>query len=203
MRKIILLLFFVAFSANAQNVDDLDCRSINEKAMSVYQTNPNLAAQLLKKAEVKANQSNDDELIALTQNNLAILKRMKGAFLESKKISNSVLNQAKETLTKASIYNNIGACDRSLGLYDESIKYYLKALKIYENLKDIKRQATVDNNIGMVFSSLEQYDKAKIYQRKALQLFIQMNDQKGLSETYNNFAISLANQECILENRSK
>ncbi len=197
MKKLLLVLFFCSVIVKAQNTDNLSCREINDKAMAVYHTNPDLALQLLIKAEIKANKTNDDELIAVTKNNLAILKRMKGEFLESKMLSNSVVNRAKETLSKASIYNNIGACNRSLGLYDESIKYYLKALKVYENAKDIKRQATVNNNIGMVFSSLEQFDKAKKYHQKALQLFTQINDKKGLSESYNNYAIVLANQDSL------
>jgi signal transduction histidine kinase len=193
------LFFLVLFSLSitAQNVDNLSCRQVNEKAMQIYQSNPDLALQLLKKAEVKANEKNDNELIALTTNNLAILKRMKGAFLESKSLSIKVMNRAVESYTKGSIYNNIGACDRSLGLYDESIKYYLKALKIYESIKDLKRQATVNNNIGMVFSSLEEFEKAKTYHKKALQLFADLKDKKGLSEAYNNLAIALATQDSL------
>ncbi|MBN8640272.1 MAG: sensor histidine kinase [Flavobacteriales bacterium] len=194
-----LLLLLLSFSLSAQNTDKMSCRAINDKAMEIYLSQPDKALSLLKKAEKKALESNDDELIALTLNNRAIIIRINGKFLESKKLSLSVLNKAKEELTKASIYNNIGACNRSLGLYKESINYYLKALKVYEAKKDIKRQATVDNNIGMVFSSLEQYDKAKIYHKKSMQLFTQVNDKKGLSESYNNLAIALASQDSLTQ----
>ncbi|HLP65581.1 sensor histidine kinase [Flavobacterium sp.] len=194
-----LLLLLLSFSLLAQNSDGMSCRAINDKAMEIYLSQPDEALSLLKKAEKKALESNDDELIALTLNNRAIIIRINGKFLESKKLSLSVLNKAKEELTKASIYNNIGACNRSLGLYKESISYYLKALKVYEAKKDIKRQATVDNNIGMVFSSLEQFDKAKTYHKKSMQLFIQINDKKGLSESYNNLAIALANQDSLAQ----
>ena len=194
-----LLLLLLSFSLSAQNNDKMSCRAINDKAMEIYLSQPDKALGLLKKAEKKALESNDDELVALTLNNRAIIIRINGKFLESKKLSISVLNKAKEELTKASIYNNIGACNRSLGLYKESINYYLKALKIYEVKKDIKRQATVDNNIGLVFGSLEQFDKAKIYHKKSMQLFTQINDKKGLSESYNNLAIVLANQDSLAQ----
>ena len=199
MKKILLFWVMISFSLSAQETDNMSCRAINDKAMKVYLTQPELASQLLEKAEIKAKASNDDELIAVTLNNKAILMRVKGKFLESKKASLEVIKKAKESLTKASIYNNIGACNRSLGLYEESIKYYLQALKIYESRKDPKRQATVNNNIGMVFSSLEQFDKAKIYHKKALKLFSQIKDKKGLSESYNNLAISLANQDSLAQ----
>lgn len=198
MKKYLFLLL-ITFSGVAQNTDKMNCRAINDEAMKIYLSEPDKALKLLKKAEEKANETNDGELIALTLNNRAIIIRINGKFLESKKLSITALNKAKEELTKASIYTNIGACNRSLGLYKESISYYLKALKVYENKKDIKRQATVDNNIGMVFSSLEQFDKAKIYHKKSMRLFSQINDQKGLSESYNNLAIALANQDSLLQ----
>ncbi len=199
MKRYLLLLLLISLSLPAQNTDKMSCRSINDKAMKIYLSNPDEALQLLKIAEKKAYESNDDELIALTLNNRAIIVRINGKFLESKKISLSVINKAQEELTKASIYNNLGACNRSLGLYKESLSFYLKALKVYETNKDSKRQATVNNNIGMVFSSLEQFDKAKIYHKKSVQLFTQMNDKKGLSESYNNLAIAIASQDSLAE----
>lgn len=196
MKHLWIVFLFCSFFAVAQT-ENLNCRQINSKAMNVYGTNPDLALRLLNKAEAMAKEKNDDELIALTANNKAILLRMKGSFLESKKMSLDALKKAKEILTKASIYNNVGACNRSLGLYDQSLKYYLMALKIHENQSDLKRQATVNNNIGMVFSALEQMDKAKTYHQKALDLFSKLNDKKGLSESYNNLAIVLANQDSL------
>lgn len=199
MKRYLLLFLLISLSLPAQNTDKMSCRSINDKAMKIYLSNPDEALQLLKIAEKKAYESNDDELIALTLNNRAIIVRINGKFLESKKISLSVINKAQEELTKASIYNNLGACNRSLGLYKESLSFYLKALKVYETNKDSKRQATVNNNIGMVFSSLEQFDKAKIYHKKSVQLFTQINDKKGLSESFNNLAIVLANQDSLAQ----
>ena len=200
MKKIILLLVLVfQFFVYSQKNYSLNCKQLNDKAMSVYLKNPKLAAALLKQAELKSKIENSNELYALTNNNLAILLRMKGEFLESKALSLNALKQAIKIETKASIYNNIAACDRSLGIYNESIKFYLLALKIYENKKDIKRQATVINNIGMVFSALEEFDKAKQYHKNALKLFNKINDDKGLSESYNNLAISLANQDSLIQ----
>lgn len=190
----IFLSFILSFPILAQDIDKLSCKALNDKAMGVYLLNPDLAMRFLEKAEAKASNGN---LKALTLGNKAILVRVKGKFIDAKKMSIEVLQKTKEEAVIASAYNNIGACDRSLGLYDESIKYYLKALKIYDLRKDLKRQATVNNNIGMVFSALEQLDKAKMYHQKALDLFLQLKDKKGLSESYNNLAIALANQDSL------
>lgn len=194
MKKILFLFLWFSFTAAAQQADIVNCRKINDQAMAIYLTDPEGALKLLKKAESLADATGDDESIALTQNHLAILKRMKGEFPESKKQSEAALKKAREPLTKASIYNNIGACNRSLGLYEQSIKYYLLALRVYESRKDLKRQATVNNNIGMVFSAMEQFGKAKQYHKKALALFTRLDDKKGLSESLNNLAIALATE---------
>jgi len=196
MKKLLLLILFLQcfLSINAQTTNDTESKKLNDRAMDIYQAQPDAALKLLKKAETLAS---EDNLIALTQNNLAILKRMKGEFLESKSMSLKALKQARNPLTKASIYNNIGACDRALGKYKEAISSYLNALKIYESKHAEKDQAIVNNNIGMVFSYLEQLDKAKAYHRKAMQIFSTIDNKKGLSESYNNLAIALATQDSL------
>jgi signal transduction histidine kinase len=197
MKKLWVVCLLWSLTAMSQKTAVLKGRSINDKAMALYQVNPDKAQQLLKEAETLANETYDADLIAETQNNMAILQRMKGEFMESKSRSLKVIKMAKDDKVKASIYNNLGACDRSLGKYNESLQYYLKALKIYEDKHVIKSQATVNNNIGMVFSTLEQLDKAKKYHKKAMELFASINNKKGLSESYNNYAIALATQDSL------
>jgi len=197
MKKLLLLLAFFPLFLAAQNYDNLSCRELNDKAMDVYLSNPKLAAQLLEKAAAKTNTAENKSLKGLTLNNQAILKRMNGEFLESKKMSEKALTYSNTSVVKASIYNNLGACNRSLGSYEQAIKYYLSALKLYEKRKDSKKQGTVDNNIGLVFSDLQQFEKAKAYHKKALAVFTKIKDKKGLSESYNNLAIVLASQDSL------
>ena len=199
MKNAIKILFFLfpMLVLGQISDDEKQCKILNEKAMQIYLGNPDQAMKLLQKAEVIAKKVENDELIGLTIGNFAILKRMKGSFLESKKLSLEALTRVKSASNKATILNNLGACNRSLGLYNEAIKNYLNALKIYEQLNDLKRQGIVDDNIGMVFSALSQMDKAKIYHQKALDLFQQIGYKKGFSESLNNIAIALANQDSV------
>lgn len=194
MKKTLILLLLCSLSLSAQTANERECQKLNFKAMDLYPKDPDAAQKMLEKAQTLVD---DGNLAALTQNNLAILKRAKGEFLESKSMSVKAMKNAENAITKASVYNNIGACDRALGKYKEAITSYLKALKLYEGENDERDQAIVNNNIGMVFSSLEQLDKAKIYHRKALQLSAKLKDKKGLSEAYNNLAIALATQDSL------
>ncbi len=198
MRKFLLLfLLFTCIGLAKNSQDSLQCKQLNDRAMEIYLKNPDLAMKLIQQAGVKANAVNNNELIGLTKGNLATLKRMKGEFLESKKLSLETLKLATKPDIRATALNNLGACNRSLGLYNEAIKNYLEALKIHENSKNQEKQGTVNNNIGMVFSALGQMDKAKFYHKRALGLFIKTGYKKGLSESYNNIAIALANQDSV------
>jgi signal transduction histidine kinase len=171
--------------------------SLNAKAMELYVSSTNKAMELLGKAEKIAKAEKLDESLGYTINNLAIVYRAKGEYVKSKQLSQEALSLVKGNSVKASTLNNIGACNRSLGLYEESLKNYLEALKIYEITNDLKQQGVVNNNIGMVYSSLEMYEKAKTYQNKALSVYKKLNYKKGLSEVYNNIAIALANQDSL------
>lgn len=194
-----ILSFFLFFNilTFAQVKEDKAIDDLNVKALKIYVSNINKAMELLNKAEKIARTEKLDESLGYTINNLAIVYRAKGEYVKSKQLSQEALSLVKGNSVKASTLNNIGACNRSLGLYEESLKNYLEALKIYEATNDLKEQGIVNNNIGMIYSSLEMYDKAKTYHNKALSVYKKLSYKKGLSEVYNNIAIALANQDSL------
>lgn len=198
-KKRIAVIFFGLFCIQlvAQVREHKVVDSLNIKAMELYVSSTNKAMELLGKAEKIAKAEKLDESLGYTINNLAIVYRAKGEYVKSKQLSQEALSLVKGNSVKASTLNNIGACNRSLGLYEESLKNYLEALKIYEATNDLKEQGIVNNNIGMIYSSLEMYDKAKTYHNKALSVYKKLNYKKGLSEVYNNIAIALANQDSL------
>ncbi|UPQ79751.1 tetratricopeptide repeat protein [Flavobacterium azooxidireducens] len=198
-KKRIAVIFFGLFCIQlvAQVREHKVVDSLNIKAMELYVSSTNKAMELLGKAEKIAKSEKLDESLGYTINNLAIVYRAKGEYVKSKQLSQEALSLVKGNSVKASTFNNIGACNRSLGLYEESLKNYLEALKIYEATNDLKEQGIVNNNIGMIYSSLEMYDKAKTYHNKALSVYKKLNYKKGLSEVYNNIAIALANQDSL------
>ncbi|MCB0445131.1 MAG: sensor histidine kinase [Gelidibacter sp.] len=186
-----LLFFFLCVLAPIYSQSDIN--SLNAKAMAVYKQNPKQAITILEEALKTLPTKGNDQLLALTKNNLGIIYRDLGEFEKSKKLSETALSLTKDSLIKASAYNNIGAVNRSLALYEAALSAYLKALKIYESKNDLNKQATVNNNIGMVYSYLNMNDKAIEYHLKAKAVFEKEHNQKGISETYNNIAIIYAN----------
>lgn len=123
------------------------------------------------------------------ENTIAIELRENGRPEEGLERSEYALTLNPDSLEKASIYNNMGACQRALGEYNEAIENYIEALKIYDHLGDELNAATVNNNIGVLYMYLNMYDRARKYYHKARKIYELNSDQPGLARTYNNLAI--------------
>jgi len=195
IKKMIYCCFcFIFLSTFSQEVGTL-----NRKAMASYKKNQKEALTILQKALKIAKEHQNLEEISRTQNNLGIVYRDLGEFEKAKKLSEKALKIAKDSLVKASILNNIGACNRKLGLYKDAIASYLKSLAIYEAKKNSKNTATLNNNIAVVYSYLNLNKKSLAYYKKAKMAFEKLNNQKGISQTYNNIAIIYANEGKLKE----
>lgn len=88
----------------------------------------------------------------------------------------------------ASAHNILANCYYFRGLYPESVKSYLIALKIYEKLKDSTRIANCYNNIGNTYTRQKYYDQAIDYHQKALAIRLRLNDKDNIANSYNNIA---------------
>ncbi|MCU0433121.1 MAG: tetratricopeptide repeat protein [Bacteroidia bacterium] len=88
----------------------------------------------------------------------------------------------------ASAHNILANCYYFRGLYPESVKSYLVALKIYEKLSDSTRIANCYNNIGNTYTRQKYYDQALSYHRKALDIRKRLGDKENLANSYNNIA---------------
>src|SRR5690606_102253 len=166
-----ILLFFLTFSVASISFSQGKERVLNDSAMAIYKVDARKAIQLLENILKDATSAKNLQIISLTKNNLGIVYRDLGKFEKAKSLSSEALLKTKDSIVKASAYNNIGAANRSLGLYDEALKNYLSALSIYEALDMKEYQATVHNNIGMVYNYLGINNKAIEYHLKAKNVF--------------------------------
>jgi class 3 adenylate cyclase/tetratricopeptide (TPR) repeat protein len=67
----------------------------------------------------------------------------------------------------ANAYNNIGAVYQHKPInYDKALKYYLKALPLYEKINDTYGFGTVSGNIGEIYLEQKNADSAIYYYRK-------------------------------------
>ena len=191
MKKICLLAF--AFVFCLKGFSQLQPQKLNDSAIAIYKEDPQKAINILQQALEISKKKNLINEIARSKSNLGIVTRDLGEFEKSKKLSEEAISISTDSIINASAYNNIGACNRNLGLYEEALQVYLKALKIYEIQEDKVSQATVINNIGTVYSYLGMNEQAIENHLKAKDIFEKDNNKRGMSEVYNSIAIIYAN----------
>ncbi|RAR47573.1 tetratricopeptide repeat-containing sensor histidine kinase [Flavobacterium lacus] len=187
--RILCFFLFVFISTFAQVKEDKAVDDLNVKALKTYPSNSREAIQLLQKAEKIAKSKNLQLSLAYTYNNRGIVTRVIGDYPKAIDYSKMALSLTKDELIVASSHNNIGACQRNLGLFEASLRSFLAALKIYDAKKDFLNQAIINNNLGLVYKSLGVIEKAKTYHQRAIEAYQKLNHKKGLSEAYNNLAI--------------
>jgi len=94
----------------------------------------------------------------------------------------------------ALVYDKLGVIERKASNYNQSLKYYFKALKIKEATQDSTNLGRSFHNIGMVFRFQKEYEKSKKYFSKAIKFRKKLNDNKKLATTFNMYGIILAKQ---------
>jgi len=87
----------------------------------------------------------------------------------------------KDREKEAKALNNMGLGFDYLCSYDEALDYYLKALRIYEEVDQQKGIAKLFNHIGMIYKRLKNHDKALEYYQRALNIYQRIGDEKGIA----------------------
>ncbi|PIP54973.1 MAG: hypothetical protein COX07_02435 [Bacteroidetes bacterium CG23_combo_of_CG06-09_8_20_14_all_32_9] len=117
----------------------------------------------------------------------------------SKQQGNAVLSrEAKKGM--AQCYNNIGNVHYYQGSYDNAIEYYLKSLKIKEELNDKKGMSNCYNNIGGIYIIQSSYDKAIESYLKSLKIREELGDENGIAQVWSNISelhITLADSVAV------
>lgn len=107
-----------------------------------------------------------------------------------------VLSEHKfNNLQLSTAYNQIGIYHVYMGHYDSTETYFLKALKMREQLKDSIGIGASLNNLGNVSMSMGDYDKATSYFFKALKIREQINDTNGIASSTNNLGMIYYKQQ--------
>lgn len=83
-------------------------------------------------------------------------------------------------------YNNIANVYCRMGSYDESTKYYFKALQLAEKQKDSRTEAVINYNIGMNYITMHQDSFALAHITRAIEILLAENKPDAtLGDCYN------------------
>jgi len=110
------------------------------------------------------------------------------------------LGKGKKWLGRAFI--TIGVAFKFKGNYPKALEYYLKALKLSEEISDKKSIGNCYNNIGIVYNDQANYVKALDYYLKSLKILEEAGYKKGMSNCYSNIGLvyyNLSNYPKALE----
>jgi len=87
------------------------------------------------------------------------------------------------------VLNSIGIIYYYMGNHKTSLDYFIRTLKLYEELNDKTHIAGSLSNIGIIFWKQGNYEQALIYYTKALKVFEALKNKDGISGTLNNLGI--------------
>jgi len=86
-------------------------------------------------------------------------------------------------------FNNIsGIAMDGMGNRAQALKYYLRALEIFEAIQDKEKIASVEMNIGVLYEEQKNFDKAEQYYQKTFLIAKKIKDTVLMSASYNNLA---------------
>ncbi|MCD4745480.1 MAG: tetratricopeptide repeat protein, partial [Bacteroidales bacterium] len=83
-------------------------------------------------------------------------------------------------------YNTFGIIYNYQGIYDKALNFFLKAVKISENIENKFLLANSYNQIGGIYYNQNDYDNAYNNYLKSLEIREDIGDKNGLAASYNN-----------------
>jgi len=96
--------------------------------------------------------------------------------------------------SRAWVCTNLGNVYIRIGEYAKALRYYEKALEIYDTITDLPGQGKVLSNMGDVALRLDDYDKAMAFYEKSLAVYCQFGDTSGQAKVLGNMGIACADR---------
>jgi len=103
---------------------------------------------------------------------------------------------------KAAALNINGIASEKLGLYKIAVSNYLRAIRLFETVKDSGGLTNVYNNVALIHNAQGNHERADQYYRKAFDLAEAMGDVFLIITTRNNMGLSLLKQKRYDEAKS-
>jgi len=92
-------------------------------------------------------------------------------------------------------YNILGIIEQTTGNYQEALKHYYNALRVWEIEKDTAWTAATLNNLGIVYYLMGDYQRSLEQYLRSVNFALSLKDSSRLSSVYNNIGIVLDIQQ--------
>jgi len=181
------------FEAIDQNPhDSIAFIELSKIIIDNYYSKPDLAMDISKKKLHFARVSRNQLEIGKTLLHIGIIHDLNASYDSALSNYVTAMQLAEENhfnRLKAEVYKNLSICLSTIGDMEESVSYSLKALEIFESLKDSTGVASMYNGLGNRYSELDQYDKSLAYYEKAAHLNQKLYRTPNLSGNYGNIGM--------------
>ena len=179
-------------------------KTLNEISWEFKNSNIDSAFYYARKSLIISKNLKDQRSIASSYNSLANCFDAMGILdsaLTYHKKSLDLKIKIRHNIGAADSYNNIGIVYDLKGDFSKSLENYFKALKIYEEEKDVppNKLPMVLGNIGIIYKKQKEYTKVLNYYKRALQLYEENKSQFGIVVTKGNIGSVLINLEKYTE----
>jgi serine phosphatase RsbU (regulator of sigma subunit) len=135
--------------------DTAKVNALNEMALSIHRTHPEMTIQLGQEALALAESLNFQKGLAQAYKNIGLGNYMNSDYTEATRSWESSLQiytEIGDTRGMANLVSNLAAIYNTMDLNEKAAEYNLRALKMAEEVKDSTRIATILLNIGVVYS---------------------------------------------------
>ncbi len=102
------------------------------------------------------------------------------------KLVNNIPDTSKKEPIKGEIWNSLGRIYYLMGDYDNSLKYFKRALKFAESTNDVFKIAKINNNLGIIYKIKGNFSKAINSYEAFLKNSKQVGYKNGEAQSYNN-----------------
>jgi tetratricopeptide (TPR) repeat protein len=146
--------------------------------------------------KIKSDSLRKEKLIAYAEKQ--VVNKAKNASLLISELGNQAL-KTKDLSFLGNIYSRIGFSYISLGDYSNALPYYLKAVKVYDQVDEPIKKIRVYQDMMWIQLQLKDYDAAKKYLDIALEIAVDKKIKSKEAEVYNFFGILFDSQKLYKE----
>ncbi|MCB0402917.1 MAG: tetratricopeptide repeat protein [Flavobacteriales bacterium] len=195
MRKVLVVFIsIVQFGLASANQDSLRVDELLTRAAAAEETDSSLFYADEALAYAKAHHYPDGMLAAAQF--FGKLYAQTGELNKSIELYQNLLKSyAFDAKQRSTAYNQIGVYHVYMGHYDSTETYFLKALKIREDLKDSIGVGASLNNLGNVLMTTGDYAKATDYFIRSLKIREAISDSAGIASSTNNLGLIYYKQQ--------
>ena len=165
-------------------------KTLNELSWEYKSIDTKEAKKYALSAVELSNSLDNDTLLAASYNSLANVYEARGVLdsaLVYHQSSLALKEQYSDSLGLADSYNNLGIINDQLANYQQALKLYFDALRIYEREStDFTQVPMVLSNIGIVYKKQGAFNKTIDFYSQALAIYEQNNYQIGIAITKGN-----------------